>query len=384
LIGATVVSNFGIRLLAVAVFLMGGCTNVPPFVFVSSGSNITPAGPKIASLMANLKCELWDAANDSTSELQAYRDSPDLRTNPAEATAPPDRKFTLKNYFQEIEYVADAEWTLDATGTGALNPLFIDTNPYKAAVGLFPMTSLVLTVSPQLSDTGHRFMQVYSSVDFARLVASEPRNYHYAKSVEPRISSYPCSLNYEPQGVELQGQLRLKETLATGITAISMNDVGLFPPDQPVPAGGSSAPASPENSLNSSGQYTFGIISAQIDFTIIEGISGGPTWTLHHFIGPGGSSQGFINLNRQVKDTLQITFVPVCIRKKYWSDPSILGAQHEYHPKFIVGTPGWANFLPPCNTSNYLDLQKSALAKARYTNYVNTPVRISAALLTSP
>ena len=371
--------RFAIKSSALAMLLIGGCTTVPPFVLTSDGS-VAPAGPKINSLMVNLKCELWDAANDLVSELQYYLDVPDLQLHTTGPTTAPDRRFTLKNYFQEIEYVADAQWTLDVTGTGALNPLFTYTNPYNLAKGLFPATNVVLSVGGQLSDAGHRYIQIYTSVDFARLVEFTPVDYHYAKAVEPKIAR-PCPVNYEPNGVELGGQLGLKETLATGITAVSMNDVGLFPSDLSAPASGG---PSPTNYLNSNGQYTFGLISAQIDFTIMEGINGGPTWTLRHFKGPGGNSSGLLNFSRQVKDTLLISFVPVCIREKYWEDPSVTSLPKQYYPEPIVGTPGWANYLPPCNAGNLADLKTAALNTARYVNFVNTGLRIPVPLLMSP
>lgn len=112
--------------------------------------------------------------------------------------------------------------------------------------------------------------------------------------------------------------------------------------------------------------YPFGQFSAQIDFTVIENVNGGPAWTTRYFKGPGGNASGLINLNRQVKDTLVVTFVPVCIREKYY--PIKVGTHSEYTPEMVDGTPGWANYLPTCSTPGHQNLQANAIAAAKFEN----------------
>jgi hypothetical protein len=113
--------------------------------------------------------------------------------------------------------------------------------------------------------------------------------------------------------------------------------------------------------------YAFGQFSIQIDFTVIENVNGGPTWTTRYVKAPGGASTGFLNLNREVKDTLLITFVPVCIREAY--HPTKLGSKgYEYEPKMVDGTPGWANYLPTCASDLKDVLKANALVAAKFTN----------------
>lgn len=284
---------------------------------------------------------------------------------------------------------------MDVTNTGGVNPLLTFSQPYRPAVGVFPATGGALPVGGTVSDSAHRFINIYTTVDFSRLVESDrdpgaaPAAPNYIAQTVADVGGGKCPAIYDPKGINLRGQLGLKETLATGMIAISMNDVGIFPaagetklaspaqatpappkPPAAAPPPPAAGPANPTNNLNSNGQYTFGMIAAQIDFTVVENINGGPIWTLARFKGPGGNSLGLVNLNRQVRDTLNITFVPVCVRHKYWHDPAA-GPPYRYHPEMIVGTPGWANFLPSCDDSNFRDLQNRALSTGRYTNDIN-------------
>jgi hypothetical protein len=248
---------------------------------------------------------------------------------------------------------------------------------------------------------------------------------------------YPCD-----RGNELGGRLGLKEALATSAITANMNDVTVFQPP------GSTVIHGVPVNLGQGGasQYTLGPFSTQIDFTITAGISGGSNWTLSHFQGPsagggsggggassgggsggsgGGSSGGsgggdggsggggsggggsgrsssLANLTRQTKDTVVVTFIPVCIRQEYFPRAWLTGIQcngggrictgqvtppkdgklsypleymrwmegaeldpatgkgtpvpANYDRKWEevqsmgVGTPGWANYLPPCNS----------------------------------
>ena len=259
-----------------------------------------------------------------------------------------------------------------------------------------------------------------------------------------RVNSYRCD-----QGVELGGRLGLKETLATGAITANMNDVAVFQSPSSSGAAGTinGAPLGSNATLFALGQF-----STQIDFTITAGISGGPNWVLSHFKGPnagvgsgstggsggstgssgnsgstGGSSSGgsgsggggsggaggsggtssFANFNRQTKDTVIITFIPVCIRqedfpepwledptcwKKHGGDGCTLTSKDKisdnikkntftYPIEYVrwnqeqnnyssmgVGTPGWANYLPPCNTPQGAENRADAPARGFSTN----------------
>jgi hypothetical protein len=52
--------------------------------------------------------------------------------------------------------------------------------------------------------------------------------------------------------------------------------------------------------------------TSTVDFSVVEGISGGPTWDLQHFKGPSSGSSGPLSLNRTAKDTMLIAFTARC------------------------------------------------------------------------
>jgi hypothetical protein len=200
-----------------------GC-GLPPLVLWEDPSlAVAPSRPSVAALVANIKCELWEAAND-TSELPYYLDLPGLPLHRPSQHPSPDRLFNLKNLFVEIEYVADYKLTLQVTDTGALNPSanFIKNLP---AAG----TNLTLAVGGQLSEQADRSIDIYQSVDFARLVAS-PENPRYTAvrkipgHADKPFPKVPKSLAEHPyegplgespcdHGALLGGRLGLKESV---------------------------------------------------------------------------------------------------------------------------------------------------------------------------
>jgi hypothetical protein len=384
-----------------------GC-GLPPLVLWEDPSlAVAPSGPSVAALVANIKCELWEAAND-TSELPYYLDLPGLPLHRPSQHPSPDRVFNLKNLFVEIEYVADYKLTLQVTDTGALNPSanFIKNLP---AAG----TNLTLAVGGQLSEQADRSIDIYQSVDFARLVGS-PENPRYTAvrkipgHADKPFPKVPKSLAEHPyegplgespcdHGALLGGRLGLKEALATYAISARMQDVAvLLTPGST--AGGTLY--GQQISITGFSGYAFGQMDSQIDFTVLMDVNGGPNWTLAAFKGPavtsagGANGQNLLNFSRQVKDTLLITVLPVCIRQKYFPrdwlkytpqqlangarqkptvsavlgtlkggniDPKVISQQSdgekdplslsypiEYSPEMFFGTPIWANYLPSC------------------------------------
>jgi len=412
---------YRISAIAVAFSCLTGCT-LPNFVSAPDNKNIAPSGPKVADLIANLKCEMWEAAHDEN-VLPYYEDTPSLTVRDF-SKAPPDRQFTLENLFREIDFVAEAQFTLDVTGAAAFNPSIGYVMPTKQS-----SFNLTLSIGAQLSDTAHRNLILYSSVEGERLVASPKsplfdRNFIEVEPAEPSIlardptnGAVPCG-----NGEELQGRLGLKEVLATSIIAERMNDVAVY--QDTTGTGTVNGVAAPSQFSN----YAFGEISTQVDFTIVEGGNGGPNWKLEHFTGPGGGTSGLFNASRQVKDTLIVTFLPVCIRQEYFPkewDPDFHGVPHQlpkptntdvsqrtditrtagagqkqqshedkhstistvvtgdlgkrppppavtypakYEPEMVVGTPGWANYLPPCGSPQGVQARAAATAQARTNN----------------
>jgi len=360
----------------------GGCTSIPSFVINKDSSFIkgsdqsvseaAPAGPKIASLVANLKCELWNAAN-STTTLPFYEDDPSLTTK-NHTVKSPEQIYNLRNIFSEIEYIAEATFTLDVVDTSSFNPTAVLTRPLQAVSGLLPATSEVLSVGGSLSEAPHRYIQFNEAIDFSRLVGPMPGFPESSKLA--RAPALCAESQKNPKGGELQGDLGLKETLASGMIAATMSDISVHPV-----GADTSTPTiqGARESIEVSSNNTFGLISAQIDFTIVANINGGPTWALRYFKGPGGSNQGLINLNRQTKDTLLITFVPVCIRRPAPPTDSTTTASitgridyDKISPPMVDGTPGWANYLPSCNAAG----QNSGSAAATAGKQVNNILQL--------
>ena len=94
-----------------------------------------------------------------------------------------------------------------------------------------------------------------------------------------------------------------------------------------------------------------------------------------------GGIPGFAGFNRQTKDTVIITFIPVCIRQEDypvvgWGHTKTYPIEYVRYDKNLgrnnlsmgVGTPGWANYLPPCNSEQALENRALAPGKAFSTN----------------
>jgi hypothetical protein len=366
---------------------------------------IAPSGPSVAAVVANIKCELWEAANDTT-ELPYYLDVPELPLHAPSQHPAPDRVFNLKNLFVEIEYVADFKLTVQVTDTGALNPSanFIKNLPTAG-------TNFTLAVGGQLTEQANRFIDIYQSVDFARLVAS-PENPRYTALRKllgrddpfPKVSdrlalrpdvdglrgASPCD-----HGALLGGRLGLKEALATYVINARMQDVAVLL--NPKSSSGATLYGQ-QISLPGFSGYAFGQMDTQIDFTVTMDVNGGPNWTLASFKGPtatgagGANGTGLLNFSRLAKDTVLVTVLPVCIRQKYFpkdwlkhkpedfvngakpnstvstvqgtlkgedinakitqseSEKNTVSLSYpiQYNPEMFFGTPVWANYLPPC------------------------------------
>jgi hypothetical protein len=243
-----------------------------------------------------------------------------------------ERQFTMKNILGEIEFAGEALYTLDVTDTGSINPSATFSRFINPAAGQIPATSVVLSVGGQYSEAAHRYIQLPMSVDFSRLVESVKGEsdkdsldyYHSGPGLADDLKDFrrgDCN-----HGIELAGDLGLGETLASGLMKSAQSNIAIYPATSPPPTSGASSgggtgagqgampPAIPNT-------YTFDQLSSQIDFTINEGVNGGPAWNLTHSKLTGGSP-GLLNVSRVVKDQVLVTFVPVCIRHKYKQNPS--------------------------------------------------------------
>ncbi|WP_143565699.1 hypothetical protein [Sinorhizobium fredii] len=123
-----------------------------------------------------------------------------------------------------------------------------------------------------------------------------------------------------------------------------MNDISVWPKNASNPGAGDQGVG---------GKYSAGQIHAVIDFTTSANISGGPTWSLTNYEGPG---KNLLSATRVAKHQLIFTFIPICIRNKHRQVTAV--PPFQYSPELPHGTPRWANFLPSCSSS------KAALTKA--------------------
>ncbi len=75
-------------------------------------------------------------------------------------------------------------------------------------------------------------------------------------------------------------------------------------------AAGKGPSASSGGASSGSGSSTsFGSL---VDFTLVYGINGGPTWSFKHFKGPAAGSTPLVSLTRTNLDSLSVTFVAAC------------------------------------------------------------------------
>lgn len=394
-----------------SIFLTGAC-GLPPLDLIEDPSvKIAPSGPPVAAILANIKCELWQAAND-TNELPYYLDVPGLPLHPPSQHPSPDRTFNLRNLFSEIEYVAELKLTLETTDSGALNPSVNFIQPLSVV-----NTNLTTAIGGQVYNSTDRIFDLYQSIDFQRLVLISEHplfkngfkvgpykfNLHKHEPPQARAPYDPESVSDDwtacDQGLGIHGRLGLREDLATSAIAARMQDVAVL---SSTSSSSSGTVYRQTPSLSGFNGYTFGEMDTTINFTVNLDLNGGPNWTFAKFKGPNVSSSqggtnglGLANVSRYAKDSLILTVVPVCIRPKYFpkqwenlkvsdlqppntnspSSTGVIGGEVkdgaigarfymkplltksqlpsikfpvEYDPEMGFGTPIWANYLPPC------------------------------------
>ena len=251
---------------------IAGCGSVPSFDNLN-GRPIT-ASPKVADLVTHIQCEIW--------RIKQTGEFPKLSTQ---------------------KYVAFAQLTVDVTNLEGTAPSLNFIHPYLA-----PMTNLTYGIGGQLTGTQHRNMTQSFSINL-----NDPQ----------RDAEATCADQHKNKvGSQLAGDLGLEAIIRDGMDR-SQDDDFVFHQPIATTAG-----------LNQTNLPVFG---STVDFTIVYGLSNvGPTWTLTHFKGPGGGSgggggggaagasggasggggsggaQGLLTLTRTNKDTLIISFAPVC------------------------------------------------------------------------
>jgi len=180
-------------------------------------------------------------------------------------------------------YVGAANLTVDVVDVEGLNPSLSFIEPRVPVT-----TNLTLAVGGQLQGTQHRNFNYNFPILLDELTAdTAPTKIKCSNPVDGHAQVAGAK---EPvDGTGLRGDLGLLDVMNMGKTAIDNTRFTL------------------DYSAISSMGVKYESFGSTIEFTILEGISGGPNWNLVHFKGPNGSP-GLISVNRTAKDTLVISF----------------------------------------------------------------------------
>jgi hypothetical protein len=233
----------------IAAFLAGCAGPIPRF---ESAAVPTELAPRVSTIVQQIQCEIIGAVKDA--------DLGPLMTG---------------------QFVATADLTLDVTDKDDVNPSLSFIHPLNTA-----NTNFTLGVSGQYSREQHRNLHLT-----------------FAVLVEPNAPGSKICDQRGTIGTRLEGNLGIKEIMKAGVpylvkpeTAGSpylMQTIGIADLK-----GAGTAKADPPG---------FG---TTVDFTLVYGVGGGPSWTLTHFTGIGGSN-GLVNFSRTNKDTLVLAFAKV-------------------------------------------------------------------------
>lgn len=343
-----VTGRFAVGLMPAASGLfLCGCANLPPYVLLGARNTNVPVGPTVIDLVRNVQCQLRQAVNLPDVLMGLSPEDPKAQQRPP---------MTIPNVLNQIEYNAVASFILDVQDSGGITAGATFTKPYHGAVGLLPATSAALSVSGTFTDTGHRSLTFDTSVDLDKLL--DPGAVTSAGA--PLATSRPPLIPCDP-GLDLGGDLGLAETFASGLMAAAQNHLLTPTPSddrEPSATMGASTSGPKSSALknqagqgangsnsntDTSGNSTSGKVSATVDFTVVEGASGGPTWILKYFKGPSGTN-GLFSGTRTVKDSVTVVFTPACMKPDFQTVDT---------PNLWVGeTPGWAAYLPTCTYGN--------------------------------
>ncbi|PDT46673.1 hypothetical protein CO661_17375 [Sinorhizobium fredii] len=138
------------------------CAGNPELDLTAKHSEYGSTVFRVASIMANVKCELWDAAN-SRKELPSFENDTDLPLRDLNKPEP-GREFNLRNIFSAVAYVGEMSITLDATERTGTSP---STNFFGSGSQAHPLS---VSADASINSAGHRESTTYHSVDFERLV----------------------------------------------------------------------------------------------------------------------------------------------------------------------------------------------------------------------
>jgi hypothetical protein len=242
----------------VATGLLAGCAGQLPRLADDGGDGAL--APRVSHMVQQVQCEVIEAIGKG-------RDS----GGPLAALG-------------ALTLAVGVDLTLDVTDRGSFNPTLGFIDPRADGVG-----NVTVGIGGQVGREQHRNIHVTFTVVAGPQAASEGR---LRGCREMRTAS------------GLRGKLGIEEIIGTGLPFVAGAPLAAnsFSPDHPylLPAVGigpaKGAPDDPD-------PPTFG---TTVEFTLVYGVSGGPTWTLTHFVGPG---VGLLEARRTAKDTLVLAFV---------------------------------------------------------------------------
>jgi hypothetical protein len=384
-----------------AALVLAACSSLTPdFQIFHSGGEDTPggsSGPLLSDMLRELACEQQKLTVDNRLiiptdflNLGSSRVPNKLEVE-STASASPAALISMKQIFDNIAFVSYGTLTLDVTNiegvnasVNAIDPLYY--HPVSgSAMSVMASNSFnfTLAVSGQANGQQHRNITLNLNWDFSKMDLLRPVGADANSIVnwDPQ-NKFDCASKGNIMASGLAGDLALKQIVAMGLMANGeQQDVSVDPGADFLVSSGDSGPNSPlpGSGTGASGLSTSlnGVFGSQVDFTVAEGIGGGPNWSLLHFKGPsgggsGGSSgaggggasntggsnssssagsgggSGPLSVSRSAKDTLVISFAPACIRNDEADPPT---QYDRLRARLALGQlPNWALSLKCCHS----------------------------------
>jgi hypothetical protein len=319
---------------------------------VGPSLRITPgitSGPTVSDLVDHVACEVGRAYEERAADAP-----PDL---PRDKLAAWNSRQSLWRKLYNYSFVGAVDLTLAVTDTDSagytysrVTPLTGNgksakpytysgmgstsaTNNRTLALGLQVNGTQIRNVEQDYNLDVRRIVDAYENADIIKTIQSAQLNANNPKFpyCAPRTRGPSIGARLESQ---LQGNLALPETIEAGLIALDRSGVyniyGSGGPTRFVdiigapqafiahgPAGGAGLGTGGSSGGGaSSGKVSF---ASKVDFSITDGIGGGPTYALLVSKLSGGSSGGGgqpLNFSRMTEDSFTVTFGATCMQPK--------------------------------------------------------------------
>jgi hypothetical protein len=286
-------------------------------------------GPNVAALVTHTNCEIATAIYESTPRK-------DVVLSSAQSA-----RHALWQKLSEENFVATVDFTLTATNTEGFNPSLNWVTPLTSGghfISAIPSTDMsptsamynrTLAVGVQASGTQDRNFDLTYLLDLERLYEAVQKDVLAGNQAKPDDHYVALSKICERPEVDshtgLEGSLELAETIDFGLEGLKSGEKFNYGAEGPVPqlklaeqretapvsttgsqmpestggvttesvaiAGGGAAPAG-AGKTPAGPQSTNTTFSSKMDFTIVQGVNGGPSWQLLKWKIGGGSGGG--------------------------------------------------------------------------------------------